>query len=170
MILHRPYLRADPAAYPESSEICFRSAKVLLAAYAVGSKSKASIFWSWWTMSFRVSSSISVFVLTAGVPRWRRLCLPSDTRTKYRTRNQLLGQPPGSHCHIRRPHLELEHCTSCTGRSLPWFGQVAEVGCVSDARVGYTSGADSLGPPPNNVAALQTPLLPSMARPSIIHL
>ena len=57
MILHRPYLRADPSAYPESTEICFKAANMLLKAYTIGSEVKASIFWSWWTMSFRVSSA-----------------------------------------------------------------------------------------------------------------
>jgi len=53
LILHRPYLRADPSAYPESAEICWRAAHLILSAYHTGSDVKASIFWSWWTMSYR---------------------------------------------------------------------------------------------------------------------
>ena len=53
MVLHRPYLRADPLAYPESADMCFKAAHMLLRAYTVGSRAKATIFWSWWTMSYR---------------------------------------------------------------------------------------------------------------------
>lgn len=58
MVLHRPYVRLDPSAYPESSEICLRAAHILLMAYTVGSYARASIFWNWWTMSYRVSVSL----------------------------------------------------------------------------------------------------------------
>lgn len=58
LVLHRPYLRADPAAHPESAELCMEACLMLLDAYAVGSRAEASIFWSWWTMSYRVSLNI----------------------------------------------------------------------------------------------------------------
>ncbi|ORX35799.1 fungal-specific transcription factor domain-domain-containing protein [Kockovaella imperatae] len=53
MVLHRPYLRADPAAYPESSEICYRAAHLVLSAYRVGAGAGASSLWVWWTVSYR---------------------------------------------------------------------------------------------------------------------
>lgn len=53
LILHRPYLRADPSEYPESADLCYRAAHIILNAYAVMSRTKSSIVWSWWTMSYR---------------------------------------------------------------------------------------------------------------------
>lgn len=53
LILHRPYLRADPTAYPESSQLCGQAAHVILTAYAAMARTKSSIVWSWWTMSYR---------------------------------------------------------------------------------------------------------------------
>ncbi|BEJ13037.1 hypothetical protein CspHIS471_0302110 [Cutaneotrichosporon sp. HIS471] len=53
LILHRPYLRADPSAYPESSQLCGRSAHIILSAYSAMARTKSSIVWSWWTMSYR---------------------------------------------------------------------------------------------------------------------
>lgn len=47
LILHRPYLRADPAAYPHSTEICFDACHTMLAAYRAMVGTKASIAWSW---------------------------------------------------------------------------------------------------------------------------
>ena len=55
--MHRPYLRADPTAYPESTEICLRAAQFILSAYRVGAGARASIMWLWWTMSYRVSAT-----------------------------------------------------------------------------------------------------------------
>ena len=54
MVLHRPYLRADPSAYPESSEICFRAAHTILQAYHLAYRTSSSIFWMWWTVTYRV--------------------------------------------------------------------------------------------------------------------
>jgi len=53
LILHRPYLRADPSAYPESSHLCGKAAHLILQAYRTMVRTKASIVWSWWTMSYR---------------------------------------------------------------------------------------------------------------------
>ncbi|TXT07180.1 hypothetical protein VHUM_03350 [Vanrija humicola] len=53
LILHRPYLRADPTEYPESADLCYRAAHIILSAYTVMSRTKSSIVWSWWTMSYR---------------------------------------------------------------------------------------------------------------------
>ncbi|KAL7421599.1 hypothetical protein Q5752_003368 [Cryptotrichosporon argae] len=53
LILNRPYLRADPAANPESGKMCARAAHGLLAAHKTMSLTGASIAWSWWTMSYR---------------------------------------------------------------------------------------------------------------------
>jgi hypothetical protein len=55
LILHRPYLRMDPAAYPHSSKICFDAAHTILCAFKAMVGTKCSIVWSWWTMSLRVS-------------------------------------------------------------------------------------------------------------------
>jgi hypothetical protein len=53
LILHRPYLRADPSAYPESSNLCSRASHIILQAYRTMVRTKSSIVWSWWTMSYR---------------------------------------------------------------------------------------------------------------------
>ena len=55
LILHRPYLRMDPAAYPHSAKICFDAAHAILCAFKAMVGTKCSIVWSWWTMSLRVS-------------------------------------------------------------------------------------------------------------------
>lgn len=55
LCLQRPYLRLDPTAYPESTEICFTAAHTILKAYSVASQAHSSTFWTWWTMTFRVS-------------------------------------------------------------------------------------------------------------------
>jgi hypothetical protein len=47
LILHRPYLRIDPAAYAHSSEICFDAAHSILAAFRAMSATKSSVAWSW---------------------------------------------------------------------------------------------------------------------------
>lgn len=54
LILHRPYLRMDPEAYPRSSSICFDAAHAILCAFKAMVGTKCSIVWSWWTMSLRV--------------------------------------------------------------------------------------------------------------------
>lgn len=53
LILHRPYLRADPSAYPESSSLCALASHMLLQAYSAMVRTQSSIAWSWWTMSYR---------------------------------------------------------------------------------------------------------------------
>lgn len=64
LILHRPYLRADPAAYPESSQLCGQAAHIVLTAYAAMARTKSSIVWSWWTMSYRAfhAGTVSAFL------------------------------------------------------------------------------------------------------------
>jgi hypothetical protein len=54
VILHRPYLRFDPAAYPESQEIVINAATLILTAYEVAFQTKASVFWVWWSIPYRV--------------------------------------------------------------------------------------------------------------------
>nr|WVH01926.1 Q5KPI0-CRYNJ expressed protein [Naematelia aurantialba] len=65
MALHRPYLRADPLAYPESTEICAKAAHMLLTAYRAASTAKASIFYSWWTVSYRAFHACAVCAFLA---------------------------------------------------------------------------------------------------------
>lgn len=60
VILHRPYLRFDPAAYPESQEIVVNAATIILTAYETAFQTKASVFWVWWSIPYRVSSSFSL--------------------------------------------------------------------------------------------------------------
>jgi hypothetical protein len=55
VILHRPYLRFDPAAYPESQEIVVNAATIILTAYETAFQTKASVFWVWWSIPYRVS-------------------------------------------------------------------------------------------------------------------
>ena len=57
VILHRPYLRFDPAAYPESQEIVVNAATIILTAYETAFQTKASVFWVWWSIPYRVSPS-----------------------------------------------------------------------------------------------------------------
>lgn len=59
LILHRPYLRMDPEAYPRSSKICFDAAHAILCAFKAMVGTKCSIVWSWWTMSLRVRQSLT---------------------------------------------------------------------------------------------------------------
>ena len=54
MALHRPYLRADPSAYPESTEICWKAAHTILLAYKIGAEAKSTVVWLWWSMTFKV--------------------------------------------------------------------------------------------------------------------
>jgi hypothetical protein len=56
VILHRPYLRFDPAAYPESQEIVVNAATIILTAYETAFQTKASVFWVWWSIPYRVST------------------------------------------------------------------------------------------------------------------
>lgn len=57
VILHRPYLRFDPNAYPESQEIVVNAANTILAAYETAFQTKASVFWVWWSIPYRVGQS-----------------------------------------------------------------------------------------------------------------
>jgi len=63
VILHRPYLRFDPAAYPESQEIVVNAATIILTAYETAFQTKASVFWVWWSIPYRVSRSSLKVVL-----------------------------------------------------------------------------------------------------------
>jgi hypothetical protein len=95
MVLHRPYLRADPAAYPESADMCLKAALMILSAYRVGSSAKASIFWSWWTMSYRVSAVVISHWTSAkypGLPCWCGVRLFGDPRTEWNAGQDLHGE------------------------------------------------------------------------------
>ncbi|GHJ89807.1 hypothetical protein NliqN6_6209 [Naganishia liquefaciens] len=65
LILHRPYLRMDPAAYPHSAKICFDAAHAILCAFKAMVGTKCSIVWSWWTMSLRAFHSAAVCAFLA---------------------------------------------------------------------------------------------------------
>lgn len=68
-------------AYPESADMCFTAAHMLLRAYTVGSNAKATIFWSWWTMSYRAFHAGAVMAFLAiREPRTERAkqCLVSN--------------------------------------------------------------------------------------------
>ncbi|KAJ9090654.1 hypothetical protein QFC19_009512 [Naganishia cerealis] len=65
LILHRPYLRMDPEAYPRSSSICFDAAHAILSAFKAMVGTKCSIVWSWWTMSLRAFHSAAVCAFLA---------------------------------------------------------------------------------------------------------
>ncbi len=56
LVMHRPYLRLDGAAYPDSTEICLDAAHTILSAYRAMHGTRSSIAWSWWTMSLRVGA------------------------------------------------------------------------------------------------------------------
>jgi len=62
VILHRPYLRFDPAAYPESQEIVINAATIILTAYETAFQTKASVFWVWWSIPYRVSLHLHFFL------------------------------------------------------------------------------------------------------------
>jgi hypothetical protein len=57
--LHRPYLRFDPNAYPESQEIVVNAATIILTAYETAFQTKASVFWVWWSIPYRVSLNLT---------------------------------------------------------------------------------------------------------------
>lgn len=61
LILHRPYLRGDPLACPESAEISSHAAHMILCAYKAMAVTKCSIAWSWWTMAHRVGFRIYAY-------------------------------------------------------------------------------------------------------------
>ncbi|RXK36927.1 hypothetical protein M231_05829 [Tremella mesenterica] len=78
MVLHRPYLRADPSAYPDSAEICTRAAHTILSAYRLAYDTRSSIFWLWWTYTYRAFQAGAVCAFIAirqpGTPKGQR-CL-----------------------------------------------------------------------------------------------
>ncbi|OXC67489.1 hypothetical protein AYX13_03998 [Cryptococcus neoformans] len=51
MVIHRPYLRLDPAANQESTEFCSQSAHMVLKAFRAMAVTPLS--WMFWTMSYR---------------------------------------------------------------------------------------------------------------------
>ncbi|KAK8864494.1 hypothetical protein IAR55_001744 [Kwoniella newhampshirensis] len=65
MVLHRPYLRMDPAAYPESTAICIQSAHMILRAYTSMVETKSTLAWSFWTMSYRAFQAGAVCAFLA---------------------------------------------------------------------------------------------------------
>ncbi|WWC89229.1 uncharacterized protein L201_004147 [Kwoniella dendrophila CBS 6074] len=65
MILHRPYLRLDPTAYPESTEICAQAAHSLLRTYKSMADTKSSLAWSFWTMPYRAFQAGAVCAFLA---------------------------------------------------------------------------------------------------------
>lgn len=62
MVIHRPYLRLDPAAYLESTEFCSQSAHMVLKAFRAMADTPLS--WMFWTMSYRVSGRLVVMKTT----------------------------------------------------------------------------------------------------------
>ncbi|WWD17199.1 hypothetical protein CI109_101637 [Kwoniella shandongensis] len=65
MVLHRPYLRLDPAAYPESTAICTQAAHMILRAYNLMVETKSTLAWSFWTMSYRAFQAGAVCAFLA---------------------------------------------------------------------------------------------------------
>lgn len=65
LILHRPYLRADPDAYPRSTEICFDAAHSTLRACVAMYETNSSILWSWWTLTLRAFHAAAVCAFLA---------------------------------------------------------------------------------------------------------
>jgi len=65
LVLHRPYLRADPKAYPASAEICLDAALEILAGYRAMHGTRSSVAWSWWTMSLRAFHAAAVCAFLA---------------------------------------------------------------------------------------------------------
>ncbi|WWD03083.1 hypothetical protein V865_001129 [Kwoniella europaea PYCC6329] len=65
MVLHRPYLRLDPAAYPESTEICLQAAHLLLRTYKSMTETKSTLAWSFWTMHYRAFQAGAVCAFLA---------------------------------------------------------------------------------------------------------
>ena len=72
VILHRPYLRFDPKAYPESQEIVVNAANTILTAYETAFQTKASVFWVWWSIPYRVSL-IPTGIQHLSLPVWKML-------------------------------------------------------------------------------------------------
>ncbi|WVQ80822.1 hypothetical protein IAT38_002929 [Cryptococcus sp. DSM 104549] len=65
LVLHRPYLRVDPAAYPESTESCIQAAHMILRAYRAMSSTKSTLAWILWTMSYRAFQAGAVCAFLA---------------------------------------------------------------------------------------------------------
>ncbi|WVW84031.1 hypothetical protein I302_106059 [Kwoniella bestiolae CBS 10118] len=65
MVLHRPYLRLDPTAYPESTEICSQAAHLLLRTYKSMADTKSTLAWSFWTMHYRAFQAGAVCAFLA---------------------------------------------------------------------------------------------------------
>nr|XP_019011068.1 uncharacterized protein I206_04376 [Kwoniella pini CBS 10737]OCF49849.1 hypothetical protein I206_04376 [Kwoniella pini CBS 10737] len=65
MVLHRPYLRLDPTAYPESTELCTQAAHLMLRTYKSMADTKSTISWSFWTMSYRAFQAGAVCAFLA---------------------------------------------------------------------------------------------------------
>ncbi|WVR06955.1 hypothetical protein IAU60_003991 [Kwoniella sp. DSM 27419] len=65
MVLHRPYLRIDPSAYPESSEVCSQAAHNMLRTYRAMHETKSSLAWSFWTMPYRAFQAGAVCAFLA---------------------------------------------------------------------------------------------------------
>ncbi|WRT66485.1 uncharacterized protein IL334_003444 [Kwoniella shivajii] len=65
MVLHRPYLRLDPSAYPESTEICAQATHLILRTYKSMMDTKSTVSWSFWTMSYRSFQASAVCAFLA---------------------------------------------------------------------------------------------------------
>ncbi|KIR74287.1 hypothetical protein I310_01889 [Cryptococcus deuterogattii CA1014] len=63
MVIHRPYLRVDPAAYPESTEFCSQSAHMVLKAFQT--MTDTTLVWMFWTMSYRAFQAGAVCAFLA---------------------------------------------------------------------------------------------------------
>ncbi|WVF71283.1 hypothetical protein IAT40_006086 [Kwoniella sp. CBS 6097] len=65
MVLHRPYLRFDPTAYPESTAICSEAAHHILRTYKSMDVTKSTLSWSFWTMPYRAFQAGAVCAFLA---------------------------------------------------------------------------------------------------------
>lgn len=84
MVIHRPYLRLDPAANQESTEFCSQSAHMVLKAFRAMAVTPLS--WMFWTMSYRVSGWPIVvkttLTITIGLPSRCSLCIFGSAATR----------------------------------------------------------------------------------------
>ncbi|WVQ99585.1 hypothetical protein IAU59_006721 [Kwoniella sp. CBS 9459] len=65
MVLHRPYLWFDPAAYPESTAICSEAAHHILRTYKSMAATKSTLSWTFWTMPYRAFQAGAVCAFLA---------------------------------------------------------------------------------------------------------
>jgi hypothetical protein len=93
--LHRPYLRFDPNAYPESQEIVVNAATIILTAYETAFQTKASVFWVWWSIPYRVSLDLPDdmdWIDTADFPCGRSMRFRRYSRTGDQAGRKVFGE------------------------------------------------------------------------------